>query len=87
MRSKSHNKINKNSHNSKDSVISEIRLSCEQQERVESSLKAVIAACDEAIFANEAGLEMSWFEANIIVAVENALKTAGLEELLSLLHH
>ena len=87
MRSKSHNKINKKSYNSKDSVLSDLRISCEHQARVESSLKAVIAACDEAIFANDAGFEMSWFEANIIVAVEHALQTAGLEELLSLLHH
>ena len=53
---------------------SPIRDACNKRDKMESALHTIVSACDEALAANNAGLDMAWYEANIIIAVFNALK-------------
>ena len=54
------------------------RVSKIKPDKMESAMRVIITACDEAIAANEAGLDMTWYEANIAFAVANALKVLSL---------
>ena len=46
-----------------------------KSDKMESALRVLIAACDEALAAHDAKMDMTWYEANIAVAAFNALKT------------
>lgn len=54
---------------------SNIRYLLRNRNKVESAMLTIIAACDEAISANNAGMDITWYEANIAFAVANAIKT------------
>ena len=62
---------------------SNIRYLLRNRNKVESAMLTIIAACDEAISANNAGMDMTWYEANVAFAVANAMKVLGFPQTLS----
>ena len=55
-----------------------IRNLCRKRDKIESAMHSIIAACDEALAAHDAGLPMDWYETNIALATSNALRLLGL---------
>ena len=54
-----------------------------KRNKVESAMKVIVSACDEAASAYIAGMDMAWYEANIAFAVLSAMKALGLHQTIS----
>ena len=54
-----------------------------KRNKVESAMKVIVSACDEAASAYSAGMDMAWYEANIAFAVLSAMKALGFPQALS----
>ena len=62
---------------------SNIRSPLRNRNKVESAMLTIIAACDEAISAQNAGMDMTWYEANIAFAILSAMKALRLHQTIS----